>query len=82
MDCVKAHELTKYNFVKFMIRQVQTSTYKLDPAVKSGNKLISCKYHFFLSCMLMKVSPPLVSAPITRHESTQRKPVSVGYNLI
>ena len=39
MDRVKAHELTKYNFVKFMIRQVQTSTYKLDPAVKSGNKL-------------------------------------------
>ena len=39
MDHVKAHELTKYNFVKFMIRQVQTSTYKLDPAVKSGNKL-------------------------------------------
>ena len=24
MDHVKAHELTKYNFVKFMIRQVQT----------------------------------------------------------
>ena len=41
MDRVKAHELTKYNFVKFMIREVQTSTYKLDPAVKSGNNLIS-----------------------------------------
>ena len=54
LDRVKSHELTKYNFVKFMIRQVQTSIYKLDPAVKSGNELISCKYHFLLSCMLMK----------------------------
>ena len=54
MDRVEAHELTKYNFVKFMIRQVQTSTYKLDPAVKCEYNLISCKYHFILSCMLMK----------------------------
>ena len=68
MDRVTAHELTKYNFVKFMIRQVQTSTYKLDPAMKSGNELISCKYHFLSSCMY-----PLVSVPLTRHESMQRK---------
>ena len=32
MDLVKAHELTKYNFVKFMIPRVKTSPYKLDPS--------------------------------------------------
>ena len=40
MTWVKEHKLTKYNFEKFMIRQVPTSTYKLDEAVK-WNKLIS-----------------------------------------
>ena len=81
MDRVKAHELTKYNFVMFMIRQVQTSTYKLDPAVKSGNKLISCKYHFLLSCMLIK---SLTSFSISAAHASwvYAKKVRGGYNLI
>ena len=57
-----------------MIRQVQTSTYKLDPAVKSGNKLISCKYHVLFTCMLMKsLTSPSIGAADRRHESTQRQ---------
>ena len=49
MDLVKAHEITKYNFVKFMIRQVQTSTYKLDPSNnEKWEQANLCKYHFLL----------------------------------
>ena len=81
MDRVKAHELTKYNFVKFMIRQVQTSTYKLDPAVKSGNKLILFKYHFLLSCMLMQ-SLTSFSIGAAHASRVYAKKVSGGYNLI